>query len=167
MSAHLKIEEVLAPEYYFADLTEQDLDALMLVEQASYSHPWTRGNFLDCLRSGYRCQVLWQAGAAVPQIMGYTIALRGVEEAHLLNIAVAPAYRQQGIAVLLLHQLCAWARLQNLDFLWLEVRRSNVRAQTLYQRYGMQQVGERKNYYPTQDGHEDALVLTYQLHQAG
>ena len=84
MSAHLKTEEVLAPEYYFSDLTAAHLDALMLVEQASYSHPWTRGNFLDCLRSGYRCQVLWQAGAAVPQIMGYTIALRGVEEAGAL-----------------------------------------------------------------------------------
>ena len=69
-------------------------------------------------------------------------------------------------SVLMLHQLCLWARAQSLDYLWLEVRRSNLRAQKLYQDYGMQQVGERKAYYPTEEGaHEDALVLTYQLRQ--
>ena len=89
--------------------------------------------------------------------------MRGVDEAHLLNIAVAPACRGQKIAVLLLQQLCAWARLEGLDYLWLEVRLSNLRAQKLYRDYGMHTVGQRKNYYRTADGHEDALVLNYNL----
>ena len=152
--------------WQFADLREDLLDELLLIENTSYSNPWTRGNFLDAVKSEYRCQVLlWGEGAAA-RIAGYFIAMAGYEEAHLLNIAVAPCYRGQGVALVLLNQLCLWARSQNLDYLWLEVRRSNLRAQKLYKDYGMQQVGERKEYYPVEDGtREDALVLTYQLRQ--
>ena len=152
--------------WHFVDLHEGLLDELLLIENASYSNPWTQGNFLDSISTGYSCQVLLMGSEPEAAIAGYYIAMPGYEEAHLLNITVAPACRGQGVAVLMLHQLCLWARTQNLDFLWLEVRRSNLRAQKLYQDYGMQQVGERKAYYPTEDGaHEDALVLTYQLHQ--
>ena len=150
--------------WHFVDLHEGLLDELLLIENASYSNPWTQGNFLDSISTGYSCQVLLMGSEPEAAIAGYYIAMPGYEEAHLLNITVAPACRGQGVAVLMLHQLCLWARAQNLDYLWLEVRRSNLRAQKLYKDYGMQQVGERKAYYPTDEGgYEDALVLTYQL----
>ena len=152
--------------WQFADLREADLDAIMAVEVACYDFPWSRGNFADSIREGYRCQGLFlqnAASGAAPVLAGYTIAMRGVDEAHLLNIAVAPAFQGQKLAVVLLHQLCAWARLQQLDWLWLEVRLSNLRAQKLYRDYGMHVVGQRKNYYKTHSGHEDALVLNLQL----
>ena len=149
----------------FADLDASHLDAIMAIELASYEFPWSRGNFADSIAEGYRCQGLFlrpEADAA-PQLAGYSIVMRGVDEAHLLNIAVAPAFRGQKIAVLLLQQLCAWARLQKLDFIWLEVRLSNLRAQQLYLDFGMHTVGRRKNYYRTAHGHEDALVMNYPL----
>ncbi len=149
----------------FADLDATHLDAIMAIECASYDFPWSRGNFADSMAEGYRCQGLFvrHHADAPPILAGYSIVMRGVDEAHLLNIAVAPAFRGQKIAVLLLQQLCAWARLQKLDFVWLEVRLSNVRAQKLYLDYGMHTVGQRKNYYRTADGHEDALVMNYPL----
>ena len=149
----------------FADLDASHLDAIMAIELASYEFPWSRGNFADSIAEGYRCQGLFLRAQpdAPPQLAGYSIVMRGVDEAHLLNIAVAPAFRGQKIAPLLLDQLCAWARLQKLDFVWLEVRLSNLRAQKLYLDYGMHTVGQRKNYYRTAHGHEDALVMNYQL----
>jgi ribosomal-protein-alanine N-acetyltransferase len=146
-------------EWQFRDLQAADLDAIMAIELACYEFPWSRGNFADSIAEGYRCQGLFMAG----QLLGYSIAMRGVDEAHLLNIAVAPACQGQKLAVVLLHQLCAWARLQPLDWLWLEVRLSNVRAQKLYRDYGMHTVGQRKNYYQTATGHEDALMMSYAL----
>ena len=146
-------------EWQFRDLQVADLDAIMVIELACYEFPWSRGNFADSIAEGYRCQGLFMAG----QLLGYSIAMRGVDEAHLLNIAVAPACQGQKLAVVLLHQLCAWARLQQLDWLWLEVRLSNVRAQKLYRDYGMHAVGQRKNYYQTATGHEDALMMSYAL----
>ena len=166
----MRISTMTLPDFacmdgQFADLDATHLDAIMAIEMASYDFPWTRGNFSDSIAEGYRCQGLFmqaQAGAS-PVLLGYSIVMRGVDEAHLLNIAVAPACRGQKIAVLLLQQLCAWARLEGLDYLWLEVRLSNLRAQKLYRDYGMHTVGQRKNYYRTADGHEDALVLNYNL----
>lgn len=149
----------------FADLDASHLDRIMDIEHASYDFPWSRGNFADSIAEGYRCQGLFvqvQAGVS-PVLAGYSIVMRGVDEVHLLNIAVAPAFRGQKIAVLLLQQLCAWARLEKLDYLWLEVRTSNLRAQKLYREFGMHTVGQRKNYYRTHDGHEDALVMSYSL----
>lgn len=149
----------------FADLDASHLDAIMAIEQASYDFPWSRGNFADSIAEGYRCQGLFvrSQADALPVLAGYSIVMRGVDEAHLLNIAVALAFRGQKIAVLLLQQLCAWARLQGLDYVWLEVRLSNLRAQQLYREFGMHTVGQRKNYYRTQDGHEDAIVMNYPL----
>ena len=149
----------------FADLDALHLDAILAIEQASYDFPWSRGNFADSIAEGYRCQGLFlqAAAGAQPALAGYSIVMRGVDEAHLLNIAVAPAFRGQKLAVLLLDQLCAWARLEHLDYIWLEVRRSNLRAQKLYLDYGMHTVGQRKNYYRTADGHEDALVMNCPL----
>ena len=149
----------------FADLDATHLDAIMAIEYASYDFPWSRGNFADSMAEGYRCQGLFlrRQTDAQPVLAGYSIVMRGVDEAHLLNIAVAPEFRGQKMAVLLLQQLCAWARLQGLDYVWLEVRLSNLRAQKLYREFGMHAVGLRKNYYRSADGHEDAIVMNYPL----
>jgi ribosomal-protein-alanine N-acetyltransferase len=63
----------------------------------------------------------------------------------------------------MLDALALWSRSQNAQWLWLEVRTSNVRAQQVYLRYGYRRVGERKNYYPAQHGREDAIVMSYKL----
>ena len=154
-----------APEARLEPMTAARLDAVMAIEYASYDFPWSRGNFADSMAEGYRCQGLFlrRQTDVQPVLVGYSIVMRGVDEAHLLNIAVAPEFRGQKMAVLLLQQLCAWARLQGLDYVWLEVRLSNLRAQKLYREFGMHAVGQRKNYYRSADGHEDAIVMNYPL----
>lgn len=136
------------------------LDALMAVEQRAYSHPWSRGNFTDSLASGYQIELLLGG----EQVIGYFVAMPGVEEAHLLNITVAPEFQQQGWSVVLLDALALWARGRGAQWLWLEVRVSNLRARQVYEKYGFERVGERKRYYPSASPErEDAIVMSYAL----
>ncbi len=136
------------------------LDALMAVEQRAYSHPWSRGNFTDSLASGYQIELLLGGD----QLIGYFVAMPGVEEAHLLNFTVAPEFQQQGWSVVLLDALALWARGRGAQWLWLEVRVSNLRARKVYEKYGFERVGERKRYYPSASAErEDAIVMSYAL----
>lgn len=151
---------VFQPEVRLQALSINDLDALLAIEQRAYSHPWTRGNFTDALASGYQIQLL-KGG---PELLGYFVAMPGVDEAHLLNLTVAPEFQGQGWARLLLDALALWARGQKAQWLWLEVRVSNLRARQIYERYGFRHVGERKRYYPAADGmREDAIVMSVPL----
>lgn len=157
-----------APAPHLADTTEARfeplslarLDAVLDVEQQAYSHPWTRGNFTDAMASGYQSLLLMGGD----QILGYFVAMPGVDEAHLLNLTVAPAFQRQGWARVLLDALALWARGQGAQWLWLEVRAGNLRARQIYEAHGFQRVGERKRYYPAADGErEDAVVMSRPL----
>lgn len=147
-------------EAEFEPLTEERLDEVMAVERTAYDHPWTRGNFVDALRSGYQAQVLGADGV----LLGYFVAMKGVDEVHLLNLTVAPEHQRQGWGRVMLDALALWSRSQGAQWLWLEVRISNARAQRMYERHGYRRVGERKNYYPAaQGGREDAVVMSLKL----
>ena len=144
-------------------LTLNRLDAVLDLEQiayAPYGHCWTRGNFTDAMASGNQIQLL----LADEQLLGYFVAMPGVEEAHLLNITVAPAFQRQGWAHVLLDALALWARGQGAQWLWLEVRISNQRAREIYEKHGFRRVGERKRYYPCLGNErEDAIVMSRPL----
>ena len=147
-------------EARFEPLTEARLDQVIAIENLAYEHPWTRGNFIDSLRSGYQAQLLGANGT----VLGYFIAMKGVDEVHLLNLTVAPAYQGQGWGRVLLDALALWSRSQGAQWLWLEVRSSNERAQRIYERHGYRRVGERKGYYPaTGRQREDAVVMSLKL----
>ena len=138
------------------------LEKVAPIEQACYSHPWTYGNFMDALNAGYHAMALLTH--AKGDIMGYYVAMKGVEEAHLLNLTVAPAYQQQGCARMLLETLRLWTVSQQLTWLWLEVRQGNTRALHVYRQFGFKEVGRRKNYYPTPDGgHEHAVLMSLRV----
>lgn len=143
----------------FEPMTDDRLDEVVAIERAAYGHPWTRGNFADSLRSGYQAQLLC-AGEA---ILGYFVAMKGVDEVHLLNITVARDTQGQGWGRVMLDALAIWSRGQGAQWLWLEVRTSNVRALQIYQHYGYRPVGERKHYYPADQGREDAIVMSLKL----
>lgn len=143
----------------FEPMTEARLDEVVAIERRAYDHPWTRGNFADSLRSGYQAQLL----CAGDLVLGYFVAMRGVDEVHLLNITVDPAHQGQGWGRVMLDALALWSRAQGAQWLWLEVRTSNARAQQVYLRYGYRRVGERKHYYPARQGREDAIVMSYKL----
>jgi [ribosomal protein S18]-alanine N-acetyltransferase len=158
----------------FAPMTEADLDAVHAVESCAYAHPWSRKHFRDSLQSGYPAVLL--LGEALPHeraqtaradgsvLLGYLVAMPGVDEMHLLNVTVAPAHQRQGWARFMLDALALWSRAQGAQWLWLEVRESNAPARRLYERHGFKQVGLRKGYYPA--GHlqrEDAVVMSLNL----
>ncbi len=142
-------------------MTVADLDAVMAVEAGAYSFPWTRGNFIDSLAAGYLALVL-----ASPQdgIVGYLVAMAGVDEMHLLNLTVAPGWQRRGLARELLDALEAHCRAAGLSMLWLEVRQSNERARALYARRGFAEVGLRRGYYPApMSKREDAVVMSLRV----
>lgn len=143
----------------FEPMTEARLDEVVAIERRAYGHPWTRGNFADSLRCGYQAQLL----CGGPTLIGYFVAMKGVDEVHLLNITVAPEYQCQGWARVMLDALVLWSRGQGAEWLWLEVRTSNLRAQRVYERFGFRRVGMRPRYYPADGGREDAIVMSLQL----
>jgi ribosomal-protein-alanine N-acetyltransferase len=148
-------------------MTESWLAAVCRVEQSAYPHPWTRGNFNDSLRAGYQAQLLIGGVGPDTQLLGYFVAMQGVDEVHLLNITVTPAWQRQGWARLMLDALVLWSRGQGAHWVWLEVRVSNTRARAVYERYGFRQVGSRRQYYPADKaGREDAVVMSMALSAA-
>ncbi|MDP1742675.1 MAG: ribosomal protein S18-alanine N-acetyltransferase [Polaromonas sp.] len=159
---------VLEPlEVQFETMTESWLAAVCRVEQSAYPHPWTQGNFSDSLRAGYQAQLLIGGAGPDAQLLGYFVAMQGVDEVHLLNITVAPAWQRQGWARLMLDGLVLWSRGQGAQWVWLEVRVSNTRARAVYERYGFRHVGNRRQYYPADAaGREDAVVMSLALSAA-
>ena len=142
-------------------MTAASLDAVAQIEQRAYAFPWTRGNFIDSLAAGYAAQLLVNAQQ---QILGYFVAMEGVEEMHLLNITVDPSFQGRGHASTLHHALCAHSLNLGAHKLWLEVRQSNQHAQQIYRHFGFEPVGVRKGYYPAPlSQREDALVMGLQL----
>lgn len=155
MSAQLQSREAA-----FEPMTLERLPQVLPIERSAYDHPWTHGNFADSLRSGYEAQLLCAGG----EVLGYFVAMKGVDEVHLLNITVAPAWQGQGWGRLMLEALATWSRGQGAQWLWLEVRVGNLRAQRLYERNGFRRVGERRRYYPAAGGgREDAIVMSLKL----
>jgi len=139
-------------------MSEPDLDAVMAIESAVYTHPWTRGNFVDSLAAGYPCWVMQCAGA----IGGYCVIAIAAQEAHLLNLSIAGGWQRQGLGSMLLQFAIDRAREAGGRRVFLEVRVSNLAARALYARAGFREIGVRRHYYPALDGREDALVLEFQ-----
>jgi ribosomal-protein-alanine N-acetyltransferase len=141
-------------------MTPENLDAVMAIEQAAYSHPWSRGNFRDSLNPLFDAHCLWLGD----ELLGYFLAMHGFEEMHLLNITVAPARQGQGWAHMMLDALSLISRNVGAQTLWLEVRQSNVRALQVYERYGFVRVSLRKDYYPAdRQQREHAVVMSLKL----
>lgn len=145
----------------YEPMQESDLADVVALEQTVYPHPWSMANFTDSLKSCYQAWVLrGQDGA----LLGYFLLMAIVDEAHLLNVAVAAERQGQGLGYLLLNQAVACARGLGMTSVLLEVRPSNARALQIYERYGFQQIGRRKNYYPAANQQrEDAIVMRFDV----
>ena len=142
-------------------LRVEDLDEMMLIETRCYAFPWSRGNFVDSLASGYRAIGLWGLDRhGETALWGYAWAMEGVDELHLLNLTVHPEHQRRGHATRLLDDLVHWAVPRALTWLWLEVRASNVAARRLYEGYGFEEAGLRRGYYPNaRSTREDAVLM--------
>lgn len=137
------------------------LPAMLFIEQAVYPFPWTRGNFVDSLVAGHVAHVLRAESGA---LAAYSVAMGGVQEMHLLNLTVSPPWQHRGHARTMLDALVAQCQFEHGGALWLEVRPSNVRARSVYERYGFEAVGLRRGYYPAAGGQrEDACVMRLRI----
>lgn len=141
-------------------MTEADIPAVRAMEMAACMHPvqaWSEDNYRSSMRAGYWVRVRCDADTGA--IAAVLVMMDGVDEMHLLNIAVAQTWHGSGLARELMAVLYALCQQRSAQTLWLEVRPSNVRARNLYERQGFEVVGVRKNYYPAPEGREDALVM--------
>ncbi len=145
------------PSLQFRRMTEQDLDEVVAIEDAVYPHPWSRGNFIDSIRSDYQA---WVLRDGTGRLLGYFLLMFAVDEVHLLNISVRGDLHGRGLGRYQLQKIVALGQQGGMQSVLLEVRPSNVRALEVYERYGFVRIGLRKNYYPAGiAGREDAIVM--------
>ena len=148
-----------AAKFEFAPMSLGDLDAVLAVEQRAYAFPWTRGNFSDSLASGYSAWLMRDGEG----MLGYSVMMLVLDEAHLLNISIVPERQRAGFGSVLLEHLFEVARSQGAARMLLEVRPSNLSARAFYDRHGFVGIGERPGYYPAHKGREAALVMLRNL----
>lgn len=143
----------------FRPMCEADLDRIAEIEPRIYTHPWTRGNFLDSLKAGYSCRVVECDG----ELVGYGVLMIGVREAHLLNLSITPERQGSGLGRALLAYFVSLARRDEALQMFLEVRPSNKSAIKLYAETGFREIAVRRGYYPAGNGREDAILMGFSL----
>jgi len=142
----------------FRPITTADLEEVMMIERASFHYPWSPGFFRQEMQVACARSILAEIEG---QVVGYILfwLLPGAIDIH--NIAVHIDYRRRGIARLLLSKVVTEAQRQSVIRVMLEVRRSNLAAQKLYESVGFFSTGVRKGYYS--DNSEDALAMTLEV----
>ncbi|MDR3071515.1 MAG: ribosomal protein S18-alanine N-acetyltransferase [Endomicrobium sp.] len=134
------------------DFAEKFLDEVIKIEKKSFEHPWTKDMFLDSAKNNtVRFRILTENGT----IGGYYIVSTVIDEAEILNIAVNPEFRGLKFGRAMLIQIKKEAINGGVKFVFLEVRKTNIVALSLYKSLGFEEVGIRKKYYKG----EDALLL--------
>jgi ribosomal-protein-alanine N-acetyltransferase len=143
-------------------MTTADLDEIMVIERSAYRFPWSQGFFLQELQVACARSILAEVDG---KIVGYVLfwLLPGTIDIH--NLATHVNYRRRGVARLLLSRVLGHAREQSVSRVTLEVRKSNLSAQKLYESMGFLTNGIRKGYY-SDDG-EDALAMGLELASQG
>lgn len=142
---HVKIVE-MKPEH---------IEGVLHVENQSFSIPWSKKAFMEELTNNKFARYL--AALVDEMIVGYAGMWKVFDEGHITNIAVLPEFRGNGVGSLLLEGLIKIAQNEQIARLTLEVRKSNLIAQGLYNKYGFVIEGLRKNYYA--DNYEDAVIM--------
>lgn len=146
-------------EVAFRAMTPADLEAVADLTHRADPFGWTLRNFSDAHASGNTLTVLTVDGVT----SGIAAVMHVLDESELLEIAVQPAMQGRGYGKALLAQAIALARRSGAVRMFLEVRESNARARKMYTSFGFEETGRRKNYYPTENGREDAILMTAQF----
>lgn len=147
-------------------IVKADLPQLLCIEQAAHAVPWTDETFKTCFEAGHIGWVIelnrddQNKGR---RIVGFTLVSVRMEECHILNLCVAREHQHQGYGRQLLEHAMRSAKDLGASVVYLEVRRTNTRAIELYKNAQFILIGERKDYYPTVSGNEDALVFARSL----
>ncbi|KAA9002710.1 ribosomal-protein-alanine N-acetyltransferase [Affinibrenneria salicis] len=140
-------------------LTPDDLPQALRIEQASHRFPWTEKTLYSNQGERYFNLKL----AVRDELAAFAITQRVLDEATLFNLAVHPSHQRKGYGRQLLEHLIAELEQRDILTLWLEVRASNQPALALYQQLGFNEVSLRRNYYPAEQGREDAVIMALPL----
>lgn len=140
-------------------LTPADLATAYQIEQASHAFPWSEKTLVSNQGERYLNFKL----SIEQQIVGFAITQTVLDEATLFNIAIDPQHQRRGYGRLLLEHLIAQLESREIVTLWLEVRASNAGAIALYESLGFNEVSVRRNYYPSANGREDAIMMALPL----
>ncbi len=156
----------MTPQFLIRPATLADVRSIWTIERLSFPAPWSRWNFLIELKNPSSTMLV--AGPLPPrawETFGYLIYWLVAGEMHILNLAVHPRHRRQGVAQALLAQALTQGRAAGATMAWLEVRPSNSPALALYDSFGFKEVGSRPKYYA--DNQEDALILALSWEEEG
>ena len=135
--------------------TTKDMAKLIELERLSKNVPWTEAVLLSCLQNNYTCFTL----KYYEEIIGFVIFSMTVDECSIVNICVKPDMQCQGHGYNLLQEVLRYAKQHKTNNVFLEVSESNLAAHNLYSKLGFSEIGNRKNYYKTEKGHEDAIIM--------
>ncbi len=136
-------------------MTGAHISQLAEIEKQCFSTPWSENALSEELSNPYARFFVCIADG---QVCGYIGAHNVVGEVYITNVAVSPLHRGQGLGTMLVGFLKEYSKLENADFITLEVRKSNAVAIKLYDKMGFKVVGERKNFYDNPN--EDAILMT-------
>lgn len=140
-----------------SSLTLEDIDEILKIERSSFPDPWSRSMFEREIGTNNFYTLREKDTKYLLAYFGWWQVL---EELHILNLAVVPEYRRQGLGSFILEYILKEARKRQCKKVLLEVRAGNTPARNLYSKYGLLTIGQRKNYYANG---EDALLLEKQL----
>lgn len=145
--------------FTFREMREEDIDQILIVEQESFTLPWSREAFYNELHHNqYAVYIVLEEEG---KIIGYGGVWIVLDEAHITNIAVLPEYRGKKLGEALLKKVLDMAKEKGAETATLEVRVSNTPARSLYRKMGFQEGGIRKKYYT--DNQEDGIVMWVKL----
>ena len=136
-------------------MTEEHLDGVMILEEATFSIPWTRGDFEREVKENN--MAIYYVAVEDGKVIGYAGMWHVVVEGHITNVGVLEEARCRGVGSMLMEKLIENAVEKKMYGITLEVRMGNAPAQALYHKYGFKAEGIRKNYYP--DTKEDAIIM--------
>lgn len=143
-------------------MTFDDLEDILNIEKLSFPSPWTRSQFeqeiKNPLSNKFTAKLIHDETAITA---AYIIFWAVANEAHILNIAVHPEFQRRGIAKMFINFAIGRMKKQQVREVFLEVRRSNIPAQKLYEGFGFQKIGIRKGYY--ENNREDAIVMALSI----
>lgn len=135
-----------------------DTKQLAELDKICFAVPWSEQAFSDEVENELATYLVACDGE---KLVGYIGYWKVIDEGHITNIAVLPEYRRRKIASAMLGEIIKTAKNEGLCLLTLEVRKSNIVAQRLYEGFGFEPLGERRDYYkkPT----ENAVIMTLML----
>lgn len=143
--------------FTFRFANEQDLPAIVDIENTSMSCPWSLKSFQEAVDSDHAFIMVAESEG---QIAGFSVFYLTPPESELPDIVVAEAFRGQGLGRLLLEKSLQELTSREVDTIFLEVRVSNAPARRLYERIGFEEIGVRKYFYSNPV--EDAICMRWE-----